>query len=276
MTAWKPHFFPSTRGKRKFMVVLLSNLFFMAVPKGITFFYPLLNEKKSVFLLVKCLFNVWHASLVQWGVLCKSSEYSDNNKPHLTFCLLDTGCSHTVYRSEELLSQQFLGTDISLFTSFTVSFDWWKSSGHFLVPCVDIGGHTQQMKQISVLFLQRSYNYLNTSVSLKWSGLLCCSVWETVLCQVPPLLLLLKRSKTDAAVIQPRSTGLKQMFDHLFLSVNIYTERVRVVQRDWWKIHPLIRRLCNGHTWDLALHPNNGWLKWLSVLKTPLSFTPRP
>lgn len=154
-------------------------------------FLPLTKRKKSVFLLVKCLFNVWHASLVQWGVLCKSSEYSDNNKPHLTFCLLDTGCSHTVYRSEELLSQQFLGTDISLFTSFTVSFDWWKSSGHFLVPCVDIGGHTQQMKQISVLFLQRSYNYLNTSVSLKWSGLLCCSVWKTVLCQVPPLLLLL-------------------------------------------------------------------------------------
>lgn len=70
------------------------------------------------------LLIVWHALLWQWGFLSNRAGCIGNNKPHwlaLTFCPLDTRCSHTVYVCEKLLSHQFLCTDISLFILINVS-----------------------------------------------------------------------------------------------------------------------------------------------------------
>lgn len=44
--------------------------------------------------LLTCLPRVWHDLRWQWGFLYSKAGYS-NNKPHLTFCPLDTDCSHT-------------------------------------------------------------------------------------------------------------------------------------------------------------------------------------
>lgn len=181
MTAWKPHFLASSRGKRKFMIggIVVQSVFHGCAWRN-HIFYPLLNEKKSVFLLVKCLFNVWHASVVQWGVLCKSSEYSDNNKPHLTFCLLDTGCSHTVYRSEELLSQQFLGTDISLFTSFTVFFFFffWLVKVFRAYPCALCGygrSYTATKTDFGFVLSKKLQLFKHLCfLKVKWASLLQC------------------------------------------------------------------------------------------------------
>lgn len=155
-------------------------------------------------------FACWESDMLCLGNKAFSNDgagCSGNNKAHLPFCPLDTDCSHTVYARGKVAFSLVLCTDISLFTSITVSSGWSVSD--------NLQGISLWSKwNLAVTHTHTQHVCVNKThvVSVYvWSGLLHLSLkvgsvyyclWKIVLHQVRPVLRGNEgRNKTEANVM---------------------------------------------------------------------------